>query len=156
MLRAVTRLADQLLAPAVVLALEEPVPELLLAGDAGELEQALLSVLLNARDAIARTGRVGRVVVAAALTEADDLPPELALDQVYLRVDVVDDGPGVSPELLARLFDPFFSTKEPGLGTGMGLPTAYGALRACGGTLSCASEPGCGATFSLFVPRAPE
>jgi signal transduction histidine kinase len=114
--------------------LERPL-ELL--GDAGRLEQVLVNLLLNAGKAQQGRGRI--------LLRARELPGENALE-----LAVEDDGPGIPPENLSRIFDPFFSTGE---GSGLGLAVSYGIVRAHGGTIAAENRPGGGARFVLRLPR---
>ena len=118
-------------------------------GDPDLLHRILLNLVLNAvqADSEARPVRV-RVV-------ADTLGPVFVPGRAQLghpvRIRVIDDGPGIEPEDMSRIFDPFF-TKRQG-GTGMGLAIAYRAVQAHGGVLLASSEPGKGATFSIIIPR---
>ena len=102
--------------------------------------EALGAVLRNAVEAAGPSGEV-RVAVRPTLAG--------------VLVSVQDSGPGIRPEHLPRIFDPFFTTKPVGTGRGMGLALAYGILRGLGGRIEAASEPGCGATFRLWLPRRP-
>ena len=70
----------------------------------------------------------------------------------WVRLDVVDEGEGISPEVLPRVFEPFFTTKGVGEGTGLGLSVSYGLIRDHGGWISVSSEPGRGSCFSIFLP----
>jgi CheY-like chemotaxis protein len=72
-----------------------------------------------------------------------------------VAVEVIDDGPGISPEALPRIFDPFFTTKPAGVGTGLGLSIAYGIAHDHGGSVAVESRPGCGAMFTVELPVAP-
>jgi two-component system NtrC family sensor kinase len=74
----------------------------------------------------------------------------------FVLADVVDDGQGIDPALVDRIFEPFFTTKRSTGGTGLGLSVSLGIAEAHGGTLTAASEPGQGATFSLRLPVATE
>ena len=71
-------------------------------------------------------------------------------------VEISDDGEGIDPERQARIFDPFFSSKEPGEGTGLGLAVCHGIIEGAGGTIEVVSAPGCGATFTVVMPRHSE
>ena len=104
----------------------------------GEMQHVFLNLFLNACDAMA--GRGGRVDVTAALVEG------------RVQVAVVDDGPGMTPEQRERCFDLFYSTKEAGRGTGLGLSVAHHIVEQHGGTITAASEPGRGATFTVTLP----
>jgi two-component system NtrC family sensor kinase len=108
-------------------------------GSEGELEQVFVNLVANALDAVGDEGRVGLRTSA---------------DRDRVRVRVADDGPGVPPENLHRVFEPFFTTKPVGQGTGVGLSLSYAIVRRHGGALEVASEPGCGAIFTVTLPRA--
>src|SRR3990170_1471644 len=71
----------------------------------------------------------------------------------YVKIEVVDTGSGIEPEIIDRIFDPFFSTKEVGSGTGLGLATVYGIVKQTGGFVFVDSRPGAGAAFTIYLPR---
>jgi PAS domain S-box-containing protein len=123
--------------------------------DRGHLEQVLLNLVLNARDAIQdrgqvviSTGRASREEVQAARHVDVDVPAES-----YVRLAVSDTGCGMDPEVQARIFEPFFTTKGVGQGTGLGLSTVYGIVKQSGGFVWVESEVGQGSTFSIYLPR---
>jgi len=111
----------------------------LVLGDAGRLEQVVLNLFLNAAHAM--SGR-GRIVVTAHRSDRDAR---------FVAISIADDGPGIPPEHLEHVFDPFFTT---GGGTGLGLSIAYGILEAHGGTLAVRNRPEGGAEFTLRFPAA--
>lgn len=118
--------------------------------DAGQLEAALLNLVLNARDALLHGGDI--VVTAKETGLADhragtDLPPGR-----YLRLSVRDNGSGMPPEVMARAMEPFFTTKDRGRGSGLGLSMVYGFARQSGGDLVIDSAPGAGSEVSLYLP----
>ncbi len=119
----------------------------LLDGDPGRLEQVLVNLVINARDAMQGGGRLTVSVSATTLAGA----PHAALT-------VADTGAGMDPETLARVFEPYFTTKAPGKGTGLGLATVYGIVDQAGGTITIESEPGAGTQVSVLLPMviAPE
>ncbi|TFW05173.1 hybrid sensor histidine kinase/response regulator [Oxalobacteraceae bacterium OM1] len=120
--------------------------------DALQFDLALLNVALNARDAMPSGGRLSLKVSNLHLEHsAQDLP---AGD--YVQIAVADSGSGMSPEVLARALDPFFTTKGVGKGTGLGLPQAYGFARQSGGLLLLHSEEGQGTRVEILLPRAHE
>ncbi len=116
-------------------------------GDAQQLEQVFLNLLLNAEQAILEARPQGRIVVRTRVSEAGD----------YVCADVVDDGPGIASDALPRVFEPFFTTKMVGSGTGLGLSVSYGILEEHGGRLTVQSRRG-ETTFTVELPvnRAPE
>jgi PAS domain S-box-containing protein len=131
--------------------------------DPGQLEQVLLNLAINARDAMPRGGRLGISVRNVALDEASaSRHPDLRPGR-WVLLEVSDTGIGMPADVLAHLFEPFFTTKERGKGTGLGLSTVYGIVRQHGGVIVPASTPGQGSTFSVYlsavegagVPAAP-
>jgi PAS domain S-box-containing protein len=122
--------------------------------DAAQLESAIVNLATNARDAMPRGGRLTistRNVKLDALAAAQQL--ELDAGD-YVLIEVTDSGTGIPPEIINRIFDPFFTTKAHGAGTGLGLSMVFGFAKQSGGHLSVYSEPGLGATFRIYLPRA--
>ena len=113
-----------------------PMPDI----DPNQIQQVFVNLLNNAAQAIASTGRPGRIVVRARRW----------LDGV--AVDVIDDGPGMSEALAAQVFEPFFTTKPEGEGTGLGLSISQGIVREHGGRIMLATEEGRGSTFTVQLP----
>ena len=113
-------------------------------GDAAQLQQVVLNLVVNSEQAI-RQGRGRGSIRLRTRRASGDL----------LAIDVIDDGPGISPEALPRVFDPFFTTKPAGVGTGLGLSIAYGIVHDYGGRIAVESRPGCGAMFTVELPVAP-
>jgi PAS domain S-box-containing protein len=124
--------------------------------DGGKLEQVLLNLVLNAADAVGGSGRVrfetSLVHVAEAVARRT---PELNTG-TYVCVAVVDDGAGMSREVLARALEPFFTTKPRDRGSGLGLSTSYGILKQSGGHLTIDSSPGDGTTVTVYLPVSTE
>lgn len=122
--------------------------------DGGQLENAVLNLCLNARDAMSGGGRLTLDTGNAYLDEiyashhAEVLPGE------YVRVSVSDTGSGMAPEVLDRAFDPFFTTKEVGRGSGLGLSMVYGFAKQSRGHVRIYSELGEGSTVHLYLPRS--
>jgi signal transduction histidine kinase len=120
--------------------------------DAEDLEHVLLNLALNARDAMPDGGTLtilGGNVPAAELSEPSAMPR-----QDYVRLTVEDTGVGMSEEVLARAFEPFFSTKAEGRGTGLGLAFVYAATRRMGGFVEVSSTVGAGTMFTVWLARA--
>jgi signal transduction histidine kinase len=121
--------------------------------DASQLENALLNLCINARDAMSPKG--GRLTVETANKWLDDhyaSERDLPAGQ-YVSLSVTDTGSGMAPDIAARAFDPFFTTKPMGQGTGLGLSMIYGFVRQSGGQVRIYSEVGEGTTVCLYLPR---
>jgi len=121
--------------------------------DQAQLELALLNLIINARDAMPGGGTV--TIRAENSAAAGDEPPGLASGD-YVRIGVVDNGSGISPEHLEKVMEPFFTTKEVGKGSGLGLSMVYGFAKQSNGAFRLESELGKGTTAELWLPRAPE
>ncbi|MPZ09743.1 MAG: PAS domain S-box protein [Kiloniellaceae bacterium] len=123
--------------------------------DQGQLEQVIINLAVNARDAMeggVLTIRTGNQKVERRRKLKDEsMPPGN-----YTVIEVQDTGCGIPPENLDRIFDPFFSTKEVGAGTGLGLSTVYGIVKQTGGYVFVDSTPGEGTTFAIYLPQAAE
>lgn len=117
--------------------------------DPGQLEVAVLNLAVNARDAMPKGGRL---TIRACNVVLEPGPERVAGD--YVRIAVSDSGEGMPPHVLSRVLEPFFTTKGPGRGTGLGLPQVHGFARQSGGDLQIESAPGKGTTVSLHLPRA--
>jgi signal transduction histidine kinase len=108
-------------------------------GNASKLQQVFMNLILNARDAMASGGRL---TILTRLVETS------------LVIDFRDTGVGIAPENIARIYDPFFTTKEVGQGTGLGLALSYGIIQEHGGRIFVESRPGEGAHFTIKLPTA--
>jgi two-component system cell cycle sensor histidine kinase/response regulator CckA len=144
-------LVTRLIGPRCILTLDATGPATALA-DPGEIEQMVLNLTANARDSMAGAGRVKVLVRSLSRPEAERLGSRLNQShQVVLEVQ--DHGTGIAPELHARIFEPFVTTKARGEGTGLGLATVRSIATASGGEVALESVPGAGATFRVFLPR---
>jgi CheY-like chemotaxis protein len=124
----------------VVLDLASNLPPLL--ADADQLHQVLLNLIINAQQALQDQSAPRRIRVASRFDRAAD----------RVRITVADNGPGIAPALRARVFEPYFTTKPTGIGTGVGLAVSLGIVEAHGGTLSVDAAAGGGAVFEISLP----
>ena len=124
--------------------------------DANQLENALLNLAINARDAMPHGGRL-TITTSNVLLDSgySDANGEVAAGD-YVLLSVRDTGSGMSPEIIAKVFEPFFTTKPIGQGTGLGLSMIYGFARQSGGHVRIDSEVGLGTTVQLYLRRAVE
>ncbi len=120
-------------------------------GEAGAIEQIVLNLALNARDAMPDGGTLTLRLDHLALETA---PHPHARPGEYARLTVIDTGRGIAPENLPRIFEPFFSTKSPGTGTGLGLAVVYAIVEKLGGWIEVDSTVGEGATFRVYLPAS--
>jgi PAS domain S-box-containing protein len=129
--------------------------------DPGQLENALLNLAINARDAMPAGGTLSitcrnipaREISAAAPGPIGGEDEGVLAPGDYIAIDVTDTGTGMPAEVIAHAFEPFFTTKDAGKGSGLGLSMVYGFARQSGGAAVISSEPGNGATVSIFLPR---
>jgi two-component system cell cycle sensor histidine kinase/response regulator CckA len=133
----------------------------LVKADQGQLEQVIINLAVNARDAMKQGGTLtissstasiaaGEALDAALIPPADD---ETIQPGDYVLVEVADTGAGIPADIIKNIFEPFFSTKEVGSGTGLGLSTCYGIIKQTGGYIYVKSTPGEGTTFYLYFKR---
>jgi signal transduction histidine kinase len=123
--------------------------------DPGQMQQVLMNLAANARDAMPEGGRM------SVMTRNEDVNGERAKRLIglapgqFVCLSVADTGGGIPDEIQRQIFEPFFTTKEYGRGTGLGLATVYGIVKQSGGWIYVKSEPGHGARFTIYLPRLP-
>jgi CheY-like chemotaxis protein len=148
-----TQMLHRILGEDIELVVQPAPAPALVHGDAGMMEQVLMNLAVNARDAMPAGGRL---VISTSLEQIDETflreHPATAQPGPFVRVRVTDTGTGIAHEHLPRIFEPFFTTKDVNRGTGLGLATAYGIAKQHGGWIDVQSEVGRGATFDLYLP----
>ena len=150
--REISDLLSQPLRADIELTIDMPEGLWLVMVDPAEFELALLNVAVNARDAMPNGGRFHVEARNVSFSSAAAMGEGLVGDFVMLRLS--DSGAGMAPEVRAQAFEPYFTTKEVGLGSGLGLSQVYGFAKQSGGTALIDSEIGAGATIILYLPRA--
>jgi signal transduction histidine kinase len=120
--------------------------------DPMQLQQVLLNLVGNARDAMAAAGTVTVRTAMGSAVQLGRAPGWSAPSAGAVALEVIDTGAGMSAEVKARVFEPFFTTKLTGQGTGIGLATVREIVEQAGGIISVESEPGKGASFTIFLP----
>jgi PAS domain S-box-containing protein len=127
--------------------LADGLPPLL--ADQNQLQQIVLNLCVNARDAMPDGGTI---TVRSSVVASADAPPGLARGRDFALLEVADTGTGMPPEVRARIFEPFYTTKQGNKGTGLGLAVVYGIVESHEGLIEVDSAPGAGSTFRVFIP----
>ena len=120
--------------------------------DLGQLRQVLEFLCANSREAMPEGGTLTLAVENTKVTQRASTVDPWGKSGAFVVITVTDTGHGIAPEIIGRIFDPFFSTKEAGKGAGLGLSTVHGIVTGHGGNVTVESEPAHGATFRVFLP----
>lgn len=121
--------------------------------DLSQFEQVIVNLAVNARDAMPDGGKLTVRTANVTTEESGRLTYKGMPAADYVRIDITDTGTGIPAEIVDKIFEPFFSTKEVGKGTGLGLSTVYGIVKQTGGFIYVDSEAGRGTSFHIFLPR---
>jgi two-component system cell cycle sensor histidine kinase/response regulator CckA len=121
--------------------------------DVSQFEQVIVNLAVNARDAMPDGGKLTVRTANVTTAEAGQLAYKGMPPADYVRIDISDTGTGIPADIVDKIFEPFFSTKEVGKGTGLGLSTVYGIVKQTGGFIYVDSEAGTGTSFHIFLPR---
>jgi PAS domain S-box-containing protein len=131
------------------------VEQALVLADPTQIQQILMNLAANARDAMPQGGKLTIEIANFEMEEGGGGPAGIPPGH-YVTLTVSDTGVGMSPQIQSRVFDPFFTTKDVGKGTGLGLSTVYGIVKESGGSILVNSKPGESTTFRIYLPRAEE
>ncbi len=151
-----SKMLQRLLGETITLEFQPPAENSFVQGDSGMIEQVVMNLSVNARDAMPQGGKLTIGVETVNLDTAYTGTHPQARAGRFVRLRVSDTGAGMDSKTLSHIFEPFFSTKDIGKGTGLGLATVYGIVKQHEGWVEANSEPGKGSTFDVFFPAADE
>jgi two-component system cell cycle sensor histidine kinase/response regulator CckA len=154
LIRSVTKLLRHMIDERVTLSLELSDQPQWIEGDAGMIDQLVTNLCINARDAMPQGGRLTITTCTVVIDDETVRRRTPARTGRYICLRVSDTGGGIDPTILDRIFEPFFSTKPQGKGTGLGLATVHGIATKHGGFVEVESQLGRGSTFSVYLPNA--
>lgn len=147
-----THLLNRLVGEKVTLTLDHAADLAAVRADKRQLEQVLMNLVVNARDAMPDGGDISIKTSNVTLTEELTRDRAIVSPGDYVVVRVKDQGTGIPPDVMPKIFDPFFSTKRTGEGTGLGLSTVYGIIKQTGGFIFADTEQGQGTEFQIYLP----
>ncbi|TWI34994.1 two-component system cell cycle sensor histidine kinase/response regulator CckA [Paracoccus sulfuroxidans] len=147
-----THLLNRLVGERIILTFEHHPALRTIRADRRQLEQVIMNLVVNARDAMPQGGNITIATDNISFADPTEIGRAILPAGEYVRVSVRDQGCGISPDILAKIFEPFYTTKRTGEGTGLGLSTAYGIVKQTGGYIFCDSTPGEGSNFALYFP----
>jgi PAS domain S-box-containing protein len=150
----VTTLLRRLLGETIEVRSRFLAPVLNVTADPTQMEQILLNLAINSRDAMPEGGTLDIVADRVTIAPDDAREGTTLVPGVYARLTVTDTGHGMTPQTMAHIFEPFFTTKPRGSGTGLGLSTVYGIVRQSNGYIWVSSQPGAGTSFELLFPES--
>ncbi len=148
----ISNLLQRLLGETVTLAVKHGRNLGAVRADPGQLEQVIVNLAVNARDAMPRGGTVTIQTYAVSTAEVRKLGSDILPITDYTALSISDTGTGIAPELLPKIFEPFFTTKDVGKGTGLGLSTVYGIVKQSGGFIFADSTLAKGTSFVIYLP----
>lgn len=151
----ITKMLQRLIGEDIVLQTHLSPDDMLVKGDSGMIEQVLLNLVVNSRDAMPEGGRIVVSVDGIAVDGATVAGTKVQAGN-FVRLTVRDNGCGIMPEYLPHIFEPFYTTKEAGKGTGLGLATVHGIVEQHHGWVKVESQPGQGTVFYIYLPRLPK
>jgi len=151
----IRRLLHGLVGPSIVIEVRHDRALGNIKGDLTQIEQVLMNLAANARDAMSGRGKL-TIRTSNVDVPSTDVRLQPSAAGPYVRLEVADTGEGIASEILDKIFDPFFTTKEEGKGTGLGLAMVHGVVQQSGGSIFVESQPGHGATFTIYFPRTSE
>lgn len=153
-LRDISKLLRPLLGADVEILVVPGTPSAVVEADPGQLDQVVVNLAVNARDAMPRGGKFILETGTVRLDESFAEQHQAMAPGKYVMLTVSDTGSGMDEATVSRIFEPFFSTKEAGKGTGLGMATVYGIVKQSAGHILVYSEPGHGTTFKIYLPSA--
>jgi signal transduction histidine kinase/CheY-like chemotaxis protein len=151
-MKELVKLLDRTLPEHIQMELNHAEDEYLIQADPSRIQQVMLNLAVNARDAMPQGGQLQITLAHLQLVQAKSMPIIGMSPGKWVHIQVADSGSGIPTELLSKIFEPFFTTKEVGVGTGLGLAQVYGIVQQHDGYIDVTTKVGQGTTFSLYFP----